>query len=602
MTDEQTSRQIIESLHPNGFLGRIDFDPASARDFESPDLQRIESSRAYHCSYRDCSPYPPLPSIDLVSSAASGGGTDEIGLFENEDHTTHLIALGRISNHVALKHRLQGRAHRFSSASPLEIILHLYEDEGIAGLESLQGRFAVAIWDQNHRRLVLACDPLGMKTLYYSHQDLRLSFATNLSPVRAMAGADEIDPSAIDSYLTYGCVPRPRCIVRDIRRLRPGRCLVMEQGKFKVDVIFPFQYPEGDESPSIDIAASSIQQAVADAIGDEPACVLSDERLTSQIVLAAAKSHGAKPITTDLASIRRNLNHSLADITVQLGLDEPIADLAPVLLTAACRTTNDEKLLSDFGGDEIFLIHPRYAAMRWMGLADHLTETVKHLIARRFSNSPLTSRGHSAPRRRWIQFMKAWSTRGARRHYRLIESWLEEERAEIYKNDFLSQLSDDPAGILIKAPVVGHGGNIAATVVRDLSVIVPDRSLAWFDRIATQYGRPYSHPLLGRDVIATVLPLQLKDRWRWAQRRRTLAIRLGAPGTSRESQRQSDAETLCGEELSELIHDLLTPSALISEYLSSAVVTALLEAQRKRGGFSQQVISLLMLELCLRQL
>jgi hypothetical protein len=321
------------------------------------------------------------------------------------------------------------------------------------------------------------------------------------------------------------------------------------------------------------------------------------------MVLAAAKDQGATPLTTDLITIRRKLAEPIAEITLGLALDEPVADSAPILLTAACRASGSGgKLLTAFGGDEILLIHLRYAALRWMQLADRVPDWIKHLLIRRFAYSSLMSRGHSAARRRWLQSVKALSARRARRHYRLMESWLEEERAEIYRDEFLHQLGDDPAGVLTKAPIVGDGGNIAATVVRDLSIGVPDRSLAWFDRIATELGLRYDHPLLEREVIDHVLPLQLKDRWGWAKRRRSLAIRLGASVATRESHSPSDAERLCSEDLKELLHDLLTPTARISDYLSASVVTPLLDAQRRRGGFSQQMISLLMLELCLRRL
>ncbi len=597
MTNERTSRSILESLHSHGFLGRIDFDPRSG---DADSLQE-ESEEAFHSRYRDCSPYPPLPTIDLIPSAAQTHGAEEVGLFANEDGTVHLVAVGWISNNLSLRHRLEGRAHRFSSTSTLEIALHLYEDAGLQGLGSLQGRFAIAIWDQDQRRMVLACDPLGMKSLYYAHQDLRLSFATNMSPVRRMTEANTIDPSAIDAYLTYGFVPRPRCLVRGIQRLRPGRCLVMEKGKFKVDVIFPFRFPDPKTQPSITMAAKSIQQSVSDAIEPRASHVWSDERLPFQLVLAAAQ--GARPLSTELASIRRKGDPSLADITLQLELDEPVADLAPVLITAALGASPAVgHLLTAVGGDEILLMHPRYAALRWMQLADRLPDWVKNQLVRRFSASPLTSRGHSAHRRRWVRNMKALSVRGARRHYRLIESWLEEERAEIYRDEFLQQLTDDPAGILTKAPVVAHGGNLASTLMRDLSITIPDRTLAWFDRIAMWRGVSYRHPLLEPDVIASVLPLQLRDYWRWGQRRRSLAIRLGAPLTSRPSSVREDAEKLCNEDLSDLIHDSLTPTARISEYLSPSVVASLLDAQQRRGGFSQQVVSLLMLEICLRRL
>ena len=79
----------------------------------------------------------------------------------NEDQTVWTIFNGEIYNYEDIRTRLMEKGHRFASTSDTEVIVHLYEDEGLSFVDQLRGMFALAIWDTRRRRLVLARDRMG---------------------------------------------------------------------------------------------------------------------------------------------------------------------------------------------------------------------------------------------------------------------------------------------------------------------------------------------------------------------------------------------------------------------------------------------------------
>src|SRR5947209_18502413 len=86
----------------------------------------------------------------------------------NEDGTLVLICNGEIYNHRELRRELAERGHVFRTRSDVEVLLHLYEEEGIDFLPRLNGQFAFALYDRRACRLLLARDPFGIAPLHYT--------------------------------------------------------------------------------------------------------------------------------------------------------------------------------------------------------------------------------------------------------------------------------------------------------------------------------------------------------------------------------------------------------------------------------------------------
>jgi asparagine synthase (glutamine-hydrolysing) len=128
----------------------------------------------------------------------------------NEDGSIAVVVNGEIYNFQELRRDLQAKGHRFKSRSDSEVLVHLYEEEGVDFLDHLRGMFALALWDGPRRRLLLARDRFGKKPLFYHMSPRGLVFASELGAL-AESGHFERRPNiaAIDAFLSLQYVPSP---------------------------------------------------------------------------------------------------------------------------------------------------------------------------------------------------------------------------------------------------------------------------------------------------------------------------------------------------------------------------------------------------------
>lgn len=146
----------------------------------------------------------------------------------NEDQTKAIVFNGEIYNFRVLRERLLTRGHRFRTSSDTEVILHAYEEYGEKCVEHLRGMFAFAIWDRQRQQLFLARDRIGIKPLYYSWDGKTCLFGSELKAVLEDPSVSrQLDPFALDEYLTYLYVPAPRTIFKGIHKLEPGHTLTI---------------------------------------------------------------------------------------------------------------------------------------------------------------------------------------------------------------------------------------------------------------------------------------------------------------------------------------------------------------------------------------
>ena len=157
---------------------------------------------------------------------------------------------GEIYNHEALRPGLEQRGHEFRSRTDTEVIVHLWEEEGIRCVERLDGMFSLSIFDERTGELFLARDRLGKKPMYYAQPPGGFVFGSEIKALLAHpAISPELDEEAFHHYLTFVCTPAPMTMFAGIRKLAPAeRMLVRPDGSTVSDVYWsPMDGPATDE-------------------------------------------------------------------------------------------------------------------------------------------------------------------------------------------------------------------------------------------------------------------------------------------------------------------------------------------------------------------
>src|SRR6266511_4228980 len=123
----------------------------------------------------------------------------------NENGDVLAVQNGELYNFADLRNVLEGAGHRFHTRNDTEIIPHAYEEWGIDFVSRLRGMFAIALWDAERKRLLLARDRFGKKPLVYAHVGDTFAFASEIQGLMAHPGVPrDVDDQAISDYLTFG--------------------------------------------------------------------------------------------------------------------------------------------------------------------------------------------------------------------------------------------------------------------------------------------------------------------------------------------------------------------------------------------------------------
>lgn len=154
----------------------------------------------------------------------------------NEDNTVFLVCNGEIYNFKELRTNLEKKGHRFKSQSDSEVILHLYEQEGVRCLKYLRGMFSFAVWNEKEKELFLARDRIGKKPLVYCETPEGFLFASEIKSLLLHPEVKkDIDPFALDLFLTYQAVPAPHTIFKGIKKLPAAHYLARKKGKMVIE-------------------------------------------------------------------------------------------------------------------------------------------------------------------------------------------------------------------------------------------------------------------------------------------------------------------------------------------------------------------------------
>jgi asparagine synthase (glutamine-hydrolysing) len=205
---------------------------------------------------------------------------------------------GEIYNFRALRAELEGKGYRFRSHCDTEVIVQGFVEWGDEVLNRLEGMFGLAVWEPRRRRLLLARDQLGIKPVYYTLQDGKLHFGSEIRPIlAALPGKPGLDLEAAAEFHRYRYTPAPRTIYAGIQKLAAGEKLVIQNGTATLSRYYTYAPEPFAPTPRADEAAEQLLGLYETAVqrhlmSDVPVGLLLSGGLDSGLLLGLMAKHG----------------------------------------------------------------------------------------------------------------------------------------------------------------------------------------------------------------------------------------------------------------------------------------------------------------------
>ena len=545
--------------------------------------------------------------------------------YRSEDGQVIAVFNGEIYNYAELKQRVEAHGHRLRSDTDGEVLVHLYEMDGVDFVSQLRGMFAIALWDKSHQRLLLARDHLGQKPLYIFESGATLAFASELKVFYSLPGfMGEWDPEFLPAYLGHRFVPAPDTLVRGVKKLSPGEAMVVERHRapkkwffWQPKIVAPSRTASLEElSRELD---SLLQETVATHLdADVPLGIFLSGGLDSSLLAALASRPMSRPITAWVAhfparssdydesswakQVAQQFGLAVRTIDVESSfaperlrqlayvLDEPMADPTVLPLDALARAASLEEtvMLSGEGADEIFAGYAGY------GEPDSL---------RLLKRVP-------APLRRWWM-KRGWPGAGAfdrsfipmaERYRGVGYTFAEGEQESLLRPEY--RRSDRPRAVDAYWGEAEDLPELQAMQGFDVRWFLADDVLHKADRVGMHHHLEIRVPYCDYRVVEFALTLPLGFRRTAKEDKRILRqvaqAHLAQPVVSRPKQGFPTPLTdFMNGEASEWIRDLLTDArAETRAWLVPNQVSALLgQLGPGKGTIARQIYAVVMLEL-----
>lgn len=570
----------------------------------------------------------------------------------NETGTVWVVMNGEIYNFRELRRELIEKGHRFTTDCDTEVLVHLYEQEGEAGVRRLQGMFAYALWDRERRRFLLVRDRLGIKPLYYAflpesrEAEPALAFASELPSLLEALPARSVDRAAIARYLTLLYVPGPGSPYEGVRQLQPGEWIKIEGGKVEIGRYYQPASSLGMQAPRSLAEAeerflSLLQDRVrAHLVSDVPLGLFLSGGVDSGAILAMMRAVTNGPVKTfsigyaapedrsynELESARLMADHFGADhkeerLTpnaasllpkVVAAMGEPFADSSaiPTYLVSEVARRSVTVALSGIGGDELFGGYPRYlgirAAARYAAMPAVLREWIGRYVA------PLLPEGTGSRDQlgRLKRFLRGGGLDLARQYRQWITFLPPEWGPSALMPDCLPDgqtdfLGRDYQDLFDRWPSQDPADRAMGL---DLQTYLPDDLLRMGDRLSMAHSLELRVPFCDHALLDFALSLPADVRFAgWTLKgfmRR--ALRHVLPPAIVKGPKLGFRIPLARwlrDDLREMVHDLLADEAVRRRgYVKPEYVRWLLrEHDSGRRNFADQIFALLVLELWHRQ-
>lgn len=465
----------------------------------------------------------------------------------SEDQNVVVVCNGEIYNQVTLRSDLEAKGHRFRTHSDAETIVHLYEEEGVGFLDRLQGMFAIALWDQSRRRLLLARDRLGIKPLYYVTGSAGLLFGSELKAlIAAKRYSFSIDNAAVEAYFALGYVPNPLTIYKEAKKLPPAHVLVHENGTSRINRYWSLSFTpkcKKLEAEWREQFISLFQDTVKlHLMSDVPLGAFLSGGVDSSYVVAIMARLMNRPVQTftigfggntggyfDERQIAKEVSRQFGTQHTELevqprpdeildevveAFDEPFADDSVIPTYYLCRETRRtvKVALSGLGGDELFGGYERYLGFALSAYFDKIPRFVTSRVIGPLVNCLRESKSGNNRINHLKRFVRSAGLPPAQRYQCYVSIFSEEERRSMVPSLNETWQNQDTLGLFPESA----DEPLDRALAYDIQTYLPEDVMALSDRIGMWHSLEVRVPFVDHKLVefCATMPTSLKIRGR----------------------------------------------------------------------------------------
>lgn len=372
-----------------------------------------------------------------------------------------IVFNGEIYNYAELKDKYLSEIDMYS-ATDTEVVLELFAQMGPKCLVLLRGMFAFAIWNTENKELFLARDHYGIKPLYYSLDNNRFAFASELKTLLGtVVTTPKIDLNVLVKSVSYTWIPENDSMIEQVKKLPPGSFAFYSQVNGELKVTQYYELKVSENITNILSVSDSISDSVkAHLVSDVPVSAFLSGGLDSSLISKIAKDElgGLETYTigrsNEDASIERmardeDYARTLADLEnfehheFYLGsdimkylpkmvyhLDEPIGDPAAILTYLMCYNAERrgrKVILSGMGADEIFFGYRRHKAFMLARRFNSLPKSLIYFIKRFVDILPVKIGNRGFRLIRWSKKFLSFVGQSDSESYRLSYSYYNDD-------------------------------------------------------------------------------------------------------------------------------------------------------------------------------
>jgi asparagine synthase (glutamine-hydrolysing) len=445
------------------------------------------------------------------------------------ERSVWVIFNGEIYNFKELRAELEQRGHHFQTRSDTEVIIHGYKEWGTEVFGHLNGMFGLAIWDAPRQRLVVARDAMGIKLVYFRLAAGRLTFGSEIRAVLAAESTEpEVDPRALELFLSFRYTPSPLTMWNGIRKLAAGTMLVVERGACREERWYnytpvPFANVRSDKEATRELLELYKGAVERHLLSDVPVGILLSGGLDSGLLLALMNEHGrewpAYTVGYGAAFHDDELSDAAATasalgarhISVRLDrlqferslpkivncLEEPIASSSIVPMYFVCeRARADVKVaLIGQGPDELFCGYKRHIGVYYGESWRSLPPPIRGLLRRAVDRLP-----RNETLKRGVYSLGVDDR--LRRYHHVFALAPADTIEGLFREEFLPSDRDRAVAYWTELlPQMEYVDDISGFQLMEIRSSLPDELLMFGDKLSMAHGLEARVPYLDRSVV-----------------------------------------------------------------------------------------------------